>query len=723
MRIVHVITGLGNGGAERTLSKICAAANSKHVHSVISLTPGGIYQTVLRRNGVQVTSLNFRLTTVFVDFLLLVRALKKHQPDRIHAWMPHACLVSSMAASILGGPKVFWGLRASSYGTSLRGLPTRIIVRFLAWKSPRWPHKILCVGQRTLELHAKAGFDPHKMVVIENGFSTNTSHTAEATTKPKSILPFPQGAFVIGSVARFHEKKGHLLLLDAFAHANLAGTNGFLALAGDGVDVNNKILTERIKKLAIQDRVILLGPLAEPSDLYEELSVHVSASIYGEGFPNTVAESMSVGVPNVVTDVGESRVIVSSTGWVCAPGDEKALSAALETAARVDRKELEKKGKAAAHRIRSKHSLAQMVSSYEAIYSERFVAAFPRYARNGASSRVRMYQFERYLNLDGWTVEFHPLVSETFLSRSYAGIRQPFRTLRFIALRIKRLRESRGSDIIWVSRESLPWFPAFVERLITPQRNLIYDYDDAVHVRYTSSPNPLVRRMLGGKILELAQSASHVVAGNRFLEAYFASATQTSLVPSTINRTRGQQATLIPNSGSRARFGWIGTPSTWREYVLPKLSLFLSIAEALDADFCVMGSGPVDHSSPRLKIFEWKLEEEREFLQTLSAGIMPLDNGPWAQGKCGYKLLEYLAVGIPVVASPLPVNAGIIEAGECGFTATSDEDWSVSLSKLLREPEVARRMGRNGHRFVEKNFDARRWASELSNIFTAVVGK
>ncbi|KAF0114637.1 MAG: family 2 glycosyl transferase [Rhodobacteraceae bacterium] len=345
-----------------------------------------------------------------------------------------------------------------------------------------------------------------------------------------------------------------------------------------------------------------------------------------------------------------------------------------------------------------------------------------RYERSGASSRLRLIQYAGPLGLQGMSSSLQPFFDDNYLRRLYSGSPTLATTLVAYARRAGQLIRAGHADIMWLEKEALPWLPWALECAMLPRVvPLVVDYDDAVFHRYDLHPSAAVRRLLGRKLDRLMASASLVTAGNCYLadRAKMAGAQQVEIVPTVVDLTA---YTLRPDtfSASGPTIGWIGTPSTWTEYMAPKLPLLTQAAEAAGGRIAAVGAGRAAAAYPLLDNLPWTEESEVMRIHEMDIGIMPLTDTPWARGKCGYKLIQYMACGIPVIASPVGVNAEIVEHGVNGLLASSDAEWAEALQTLLRDANLRARMGEAGRRKVERDYSLQVWGPRVAQMLRDV---
>ena len=291
------------------------------------------------------------------------------------------------------------------------------------------------------------------------------------------------------------------------------------------------------------------------------------------------------------------------------------------------------------------------------------------------------------------------------------------------AARLRQLTRAHGADALWVYAELFPYLPAAFERLAFAARlPVVYDFDDAFFHQYEAARHPLVRRMLSGKLEPLLRGAAACACGNAYLRDYAERFCDHTIILPTVVDT----STYRPISGSHAgqlSIGWIGTPSTW-QYVRPMLPLLTELAAKRGLRVRVVGAGAAAATDrfDGLDLVDWHEATEIEEVQRMDVGIMPLPDEAWARGKSGYKLVQYMACGLPVVASPVGVNAEIVLEGETGFLARSPEQWRHALVALLDDAALRRRMGQAGRRRAEAQYSLDHCAPQMVELLRGVAG-
>jgi glycosyltransferase involved in cell wall biosynthesis len=345
-----------------------------------------------------------------------------------------------------------------------------------------------------------------------------------------------------------------------------------------------------------------------------------------------------------------------------------------------------------------------------------------RYGPLGSSSRVRFHQYYPYLQTQGIEIHNAALLDDEYVRRLYG--KRPV-ALSSIALayfrRLTQLTRARSFDLLWLEKELFPWLPALGEQYLA--RNgipYIVDYDDAVFHRYDLHPNQFVRAALGRKIDAVMRHAALVVVGNDYLaeRARRAGAARIARLPSVVDLNRYKPR--VNHADGVFRIGWVGSPVT-----APYLELIRKPLEFLcrqrNVRLILIGAGERDPLPGVAKeMLPWSDANEATILQTLDAGVMPLVDGPFERGKCGYKLIQYMAAGLPVIASPVGMNSEIVENGRTGFLASNADEWISAFEYLRDNPSKRAAMGRAGRKKAEKAYGLNAAAPKLLDLMRGV---
>lgn len=328
------------------------------------------------------------------------------------------------------------------------------------------------------------------------------------------------------------------------------------------------------------------------------------------------------------------------------------------------------------------------------------ILALTKYGTLAASTRQRFQQYEPYLSRVGIEVEYSPLFDNDYLTPLLSGRRRSVGpVIRGYWRRLGAVLRARSFDALWVHCELFPYLPGFVEGLAARLggRPIIFDFDDAIFHMYDENASLLVRTLLEGKLAPLLRRASACMCGNAYLQAYAARYCPQSVIISTVVDTDRYQPRASTDWGGPVVIGWIGSPSTWPN-VRPLLPLLSELCDTHGGRLCVVGAGEAAKGDlfPGLDLVDWSESSEIANVQAMDIGIMPLVDRPFERGKSGYKLIQYMACGLPVVASPVGVNREIVTQGENGFLATGGAEWREALERLIADGALRRKMGEAG---------------------------
>jgi glycosyltransferase involved in cell wall biosynthesis len=339
-----------------------------------------------------------------------------------------------------------------------------------------------------------------------------------------------------------------------------------------------------------------------------------------------------------------------------------------------------------------------------------------KYSGAAASTRHRYLQFLPYLEQAGIHGVVSPLLDDEYLRRMFAGGKPRLAYLRALVRRTLDVATSRRFDRVVVHCEAYPYLPPVFEWYLQKGKaRYVYDFDDAIFHQYDTHPNRLVRLALSGKIRRVIEGASAVIAGNDYLAEYARRVNdRVSVIPTVVDTDQyrlPEQATIEANRPLVV--GWIGSPST-APYVAQQSEALRTFCARRRARVVLVGSGPVALPGVPLEVRPWREQREVRDLQDFDVGIMPLPDTPWARGKCGFKLVQYMACGVPVVASPVGVNTQMVESGVNGYLATTPAEWLEALEKMAGDPSHRKRMGTTGRRQVIERYSLQSAAPRLA---------
>jgi glycosyltransferase involved in cell wall biosynthesis len=372
MRILHVITGLSEGGAEGVLSRLIQNDKTNQ-HAVVSLTTRGKHGDVIEDCGGSVTALGMQPSIWSLPSCYAFRNLfRKVRPAVVQTWLYHADFAGGTAARLLGSVPVVWGIRHSTLSITRDKIKTILLTRVLAGMSHFVPARIAVCSKRAAQVHASLGYNRSKMRVIPNGYDVNALRSGESLRSAwRASHGIPAQMCLVGMVARYSPQKDHAACVEAFARVKHRWPDAKLVLAGAEMTVSNRALIQQLRDKNLLNCVHLLGSVPEVAGLMHALDIHVLSSSHGEAFPNVVAEAMACGTPCIVTDVGDAAMIVGETGWIVPPRDVDSLAKAIADA--IDERTNSKwhyRCKAARERIAENFNITGMVQAYNALWRE-----------------------------------------------------------------------------------------------------------------------------------------------------------------------------------------------------------------------------------------------------------------------------------------------------------------------------------------------------------------
>ncbi len=334
------------------------------------------------------------------------------------------------------------------------------------------------------------------------------------------------------------------------------------------------------------------------------------------------------------------------------------------------------------------------------------VLFLPQTTRQGASSRARVYEFLPFLQAEGFRVVVRAGTTE---AQDRAFLRGPSlrqKILWFwgkIVGRLSLLPWLKRFDCVYLHRETLPYFFPFVELLQRRFcRRLIFDFDDAVF-HYPKAASRLKRALMDPRSADrIIAAADRVIVSTRYLAEYARRINpHVVVIPTCIRFADFEKLRRAP--GGRPVIGWIGSAST-QHYLKGIAEPLERLAKQHDFVFRVIGAQRVDLPNVPVDLKPWSLEREAEEIASFTIGVMPLPDDPWTRGKGGYKLLQYMAAGVPAIGSRVGANCDIIEDGVNGFLASDPEEWFAKLERLLTDAELRERFARRGRQVVRERY-------------------
>lgn len=343
------------------------------------------------------------------------------------------------------------------------------------------------------------------------------------------------------------------------------------------------------------------------------------------------------------------------------------------------------------------------------------------YPHEGPSNRFRVEQYFGRLSERGIICTLRPFYSSRLYNILHKKGRFILKAASLFWFTLKRILDVMRAvkyDVVFVHREAYPFGGAIFEPLFKAAAgNLIYDFDDSIFLPTGAGTNKIARLFRNpskvGRIIGLSDC---VIAGNKFLAEYARQFNSNIAILPTCIDTDVYKPIDKPVNRRNVVIGWIG--SSWTAIYLSLLNeVFMRLVNTyvgLEIRIIGLDVGQLDH--PRIIYRKWSLDSELDELSQFDIGIMPLTNDDWAKGKCAFKIIQYMAVGIPVVASPVGMNLEVVEEGVNGFFADTQDKWFDRVTRLIQDHSLRDRMGHQGRKKVLDKYSIASSIDKMVNI-------
>ncbi len=333
------------------------------------------------------------------------------------------------------------------------------------------------------------------------------------------------------------------------------------------------------------------------------------------------------------------------------------------------------------------------------------------------------YRHEQYVSLleeAGIDCTFSPLLDQggdrifygkkNMLSKILVG-------LKALIKRFKDLQRANQFDLIYIYRDAFFFGTFFEKRFAKKKAKIIYDFDDAIWLM-DKNPNQGVFNLLKNpnKTSSIISISDTVIVGNEYLASYARKfSTNVEIIPSTIDFKK-YNPTL--NNNDKICIGWTGSFSTIKHFEIAIPALKVIKDKYRDKiNFKIIGDPSYTNKDLDVKGIKWSSKTEVEDLSELDIGIMPLPDNEWTRGKCAMKGLQYMALEIPTIMSPVGINSDIIKDGENGFLATTTDEWIDKLILLIENVSARKKLGKAGRKIVEKDFSVEANKNKWLQVF------
>jgi len=319
-------------------------------------------------------------------------------------------------------------------------------------------------------------------------------------------------------------------------------------------------------------------------------------------------------------------------------------------------------------------------------------------------------------------IKVSPLFSDRYINNSYIGKLDICSILKGYIKRILVLFKIKKYNVVIIEKELFPYFPSLFEYLLRKLSvKFITDYDDAIFHNYDLNKNLVVKLLFKNKIENVMKFSTCVIAGNSYLakKAKISKSKRIEVIPTVIDLQRYEKTSTNHKVKKPTVIGWIGTPTTF-VYLVSLTNVLKEILHLYDVEIHIIGVKGDLGISNGVRYIDWKESTEVENILNFDIGIMPLKDSNWERGKCSYKLIQYMACKLPIIASPVGMNLEVIENNVNGFLAKTDEEWVESFKTYLESPDLRKEHGENGYKLVKKKYCIQRTYKKMIEIINSI---
>ncbi len=348
-----------------------------------------------------------------------------------------------------------------------------------------------------------------------------------------------------------------------------------------------------------------------------------------------------------------------------------------------------------------------------------FIAPYP--TGKAPSQRFRYEQYLSFLEAHDFTFVIAPYLKQSTWEILYKEGRFIKKTFAILGAWFKRwflLFSIKQYDIIFIHREVKPMgFPVLEWLICKLGKKVVYDFDDAIWLKNYSESNKAVSSLKRySNVKKLCQWADVVSCGNDYLGNYAKQWNANVVINPTTIDTENYHNKMAQHNNEKPIIGWTGSHSTIR-YLYAIYPIIEELEKQHEFEFRVISDLPPKSGPKSLNFIKWSKENEIAVLSQIDIGIMPLEDDQWAKGKCGFKALQYMSLGIPAITSPVGVNTSIIQHEKNGFLSNTPDEWRSALEKLLTNKSNLLKMGQEARKTVEENYSVKANQSNFLHLF------
>ncbi len=362
------------------------------------------------------------------------------------------------------------------------------------------------------------------------------------------------------------------------------------------------------------------------------------------------------------------------------------------------------------------------------VKANKSIIFFTKHSWAGPSSRYRIFQYQKFYSDAGFIITNKPLFPNSYVATFYEKGHKPLFTVLLSYLkRFWQLTFMKKYDIVYVQYELFPFLPFFFEWIfLRNKKNLVLDYDDAVFHNYDKSPNKIIKKILGSKIFKLVKRAECVITGSPYLTKILSTYTNKVIeIPTSISFQKYNNANAIVDSNVQDVFiiGWIGSKTT-SVNLLPLKQCFIQLQKQYNIQLALIG---FDHllvgelDGINYMLYDWSADTEVKLLSSFHVGIMPLTPDVFNNGKCGFKLIQYMACGLPTISTPLEANKKINRSGN-NLHAVTVEEWYNRFVKMMSNRSFYKKVGDENKRIAQELYSIEANHLKYISIFNGLVG-
>ncbi len=266
----------------------------------------------------------------------------------------------------------------------------------------------------------------------------------------------------------------------------------------------------------------------------------------------------------------------------------------------------------------------------------------------------------------------------------------------------------------WAATAGPPVFEWLIAKVF--RKKIIYDFDDAIWVKESAYNKKFLAVKFLGKIAKICKWAHTITVGNMYLKEFAGKYNGNVIILPTVVNTNGTHGRSQVQATTNPAVGWTGSFSTliYLDLLVPVLQ---RLQEKYDFTFYVIADKDPELPLKKYKFIKWQKETETEDLLNFHIGLMPLPDDAITRGKCGCKAIQYMALGMPAVVSPVGVNAEIVDDGVNGFICQSDQDWEDKISLLLEDSNTRDTFGKAGRKKIEENYSVKATEPLFMSVF------